>query len=55
MRFEVFMALKMWIAVFWVVLPWLPAFWRNVLPPSSILKMEIICSSETLATTYNQW
>jgi hypothetical protein len=29
-----------------------PTFRRNVLPPSSALKIEAICSSETLVSTY---
>lgn len=31
---------------------WLPAFWRNILPLSYILKVEAIYSSETLVSTY---
>jgi hypothetical protein len=27
-------------------------FWRNILPSSSGLKMEAVCSSETLVSTY---
>jgi hypothetical protein len=43
MRFMVFMSVKMWIVVFWVVMCSLASI--------SNLEMEAICSSEMLLTT----
>jgi hypothetical protein len=31
---------------------WIPVFRRNILPPSSALKMETLCPSETPVPTY---
>jgi hypothetical protein len=31
---------------------WVPTFRRNTMPQSSALKMEAVCSSETLVPTY---
>jgi hypothetical protein len=31
---------------------WVPKFRKNILPPSSTLKTEAICSSEKLVSTY---
>jgi hypothetical protein len=54
MSCEAFVVVKMWIVVFWhhVVLQMVINFQRNILPPSSAQKMDIISSSKTLLTTY---
>jgi hypothetical protein len=53
MRFEVFIAVKIQVQVFWVVKPRNFAVGYQSFRGPSILKMEVVWTSETLVSYYN--